>query len=243
MTATDGVRLAYRDEGEGRPVLLLHGMFADAEANWEWTGIGPALRAGGVRTIAPDARGHGASDRPTRPLDYADDRMAADVSELLDHLGLERAAVVGYSMGGLTAAHAVPRDRRLTPVVLAGVGDGDMASVDGEALARAMEADHVDAVSEPVPRRYREYAEAIGADLTAMAALQRGSSRLARAWHLVDVPALVLTGADDALAGRPDALAGALPRARAATVAGDHAGALLDPGFTQAVLAFLAEHP
>jgi pimeloyl-ACP methyl ester carboxylesterase len=243
ITAGDGVRLAYRDEGEGRPVLLLHGMFASAEANWEWTGIGPALRAAGLRTIAPDARGHGASDHPTDPMAYADERVVADVSELLDHLGLGRCAVVGYSMGGLTAAHAVPVEPRLAVAVLAGVGGGDMATVDGEALARAMEADDAASVADPVPRQYREYAEAIGADLAAMAALQRGSSRRVLDWGAVDVAALVLAGEGDTLAGSAHELAAALPRARAATVPGDHATALLDPGFPTAIVAFLAAHP
>lgn len=242
ITAPDGIDLALFDEGEGPPVVLLHGLFASAQINWEWTGIGPRLRAAGFRTIAPDARGHGGSGKPLNPIAYGDDRFAADVSAVLDHLQLDRCALLGYSMGGLVALRTVPVEPRITAAVLGGIGVGDMLIADRELIADALEAEDPGSITDPIGREYREFADATGADRTALAAAQRG--RWGHPFELarVDVPALVLTGEDDHLAGDPYELAIQLPQGEAATVPGDHASALLAPTFTEQAIAFLAEH-
>jgi pimeloyl-ACP methyl ester carboxylesterase len=96
----DGVELAVLDEGEGTPVLLLHG-FPDTSRLWRHQI--PALTAAGMRTIAPDLRGRGASDMPTTVAEYAIPRSAADMVALLDALELERVHVVGHDFGAVVA--------------------------------------------------------------------------------------------------------------------------------------------
>src|SRR5688500_7194515 len=95
----DGTTIAFRAEGDGPTVLLLHGFAADHHLNWVGPGVFDAVVASGRRVIAPDARGHGRSDKPHDPAAYADDTMVRDVRAVLDHLAVESLDVVGYSMG------------------------------------------------------------------------------------------------------------------------------------------------
>ena len=99
------VEIAYLDEGEGEPIVLIHGFASTKEINWVTPGWVAALTAAGRRAIALDNRGHGASSKLYDPLDYDRAVMADDVRALLDHLGLARADVMGYSMGARIAAN------------------------------------------------------------------------------------------------------------------------------------------
>lgn len=98
--AGDGVTLAVVDEGEGRPVLLLHGF---PDSSQVWRDQVPALLKSGMRVIAPDLRGFGESDKPEAVEEYAVSRSVADVLALLDGLGIERAHVVGHDWGAAVA--------------------------------------------------------------------------------------------------------------------------------------------
>mgnify|MGYP001825594692 CR=1 FL=1 len=98
-----GFEIAYDDDGEGDPIILLHGFGADRRNNWRLTGWIRLLNNSGFRVIAPDARGHGRSDKPTDPKDYEPEGIAGDVLRLLDHLEIDKADLVGYSMGGRNA--------------------------------------------------------------------------------------------------------------------------------------------
>lgn len=121
VTTSDGVTLHVADEGEGEPVLLLHGLAASADLNWRWPGVLGAVKEAGFRVIAPDARGHG---RSTQPADGAyGTKLVDDVVAVLDALQLERVHVVGYSMGGMTALALVARHpERVRDVFLGGMG-------------------------------------------------------------------------------------------------------------------------
>jgi pimeloyl-ACP methyl ester carboxylesterase len=94
----DGVRIHYRVEGRGAPVVLVHGYGAQADVNWRLPGVIRSLRKK-YQVISFDVRGHGLSGKPSDPAKYGVE-TARDIIRLLDHLGLERAHVVGYSMGG-----------------------------------------------------------------------------------------------------------------------------------------------
>src|SRR6516225_7565212 len=100
----DGVEIAFFDEGEGDPIVLVHGFASTAEVNWVYPGWVATLTAAGRRVIALDNRGHGASSKLYDPAAYHSARMAEDVRALLDHLDLVRADVMGYSMGARIAA-------------------------------------------------------------------------------------------------------------------------------------------
>ncbi len=103
VTARNGdIEIFYLDEGEGRPVLLLHGHTLDHRI---WDDVTPALLERGLRVIRPDLRGHGRSTRPSKG--YHVSHHAVDMMAVLDAAGVERATVVGFSLGGGVAMELV----------------------------------------------------------------------------------------------------------------------------------------
>src|SRR5436309_6568188 len=115
----DSVEIAFLDEGQGEPMVLVHGFASNVQVNWVYPGWVAALSKAGRRVIALDNRGHGASTKFYQPSDYHSARMAKDVRALLDHLDLDRADVMGYSMGARIAAFfALAQPGRLRRLVL-----------------------------------------------------------------------------------------------------------------------------
>ena len=122
FSSFDGTGIAFITAGTGPDVLLHHGFAADHRVNWVAPGVVDAFVAAGRRVIALDARGHGQSDKPHDPAAYENDAMARDARALLDHLGVERVDVVGYSMGALVSTRLVPDEPRARSCVLGGIG-------------------------------------------------------------------------------------------------------------------------
>lgn len=243
----DGTELAYFVDGAGADVLLIHGFAADAEANWRRPGVVAALVDAGHRVVSYDARGHGASDRPHDPARYADGAMVRDARALLDHVGVARVDVVGYSMGSFVASRLAPSEPRCRRLVLGGVGGRLIAGRprrDDEAIAEALEADAVSAIADPVARGFRAFADRMGMDRGALAAIQRARP-FASPFDpgSIAVPTLVVCGDEDTLVGSPAELAAAIPGAVTALVAGDHLTAVADPAFRRAIAEFLAVAP
>jgi len=239
----DGTEIAYLDTGgSGSPALLLHGFAADHRVNWVGPGVVDALVADGRRVLAPDARGHGQSGKPHDPASYGEDAMVRDVQALLDHLKIDSAAVVGYSMGSLTSASLVPQEPRARALVLGGVG-GRMGEVRRSAnrsrVADALEADDPSTITDPVARAFRKFADSTGADRLALAAIQRSPAGSPAQLDRIVVPTLVLTGDADTLVGSPEELAARIPGARARVIRGDHLGAVNDPDFPASIVDFL----
>ncbi|MGD9738451.1 MAG: alpha/beta fold hydrolase [Bauldia sp.] len=239
-----GVGIAYLDEGEGDPVLLVHGFASTAMVNWGRTGWLEALSAAGLRAIAPDNRGHGGSARFYDPAAYAPEAMAADLLRLLDHLSVEQASVAGYSMGarlGLALADGHPD--RVKALVLGGVGDVLVrGNPEAEAIAAALEAASLADVKERNPRLFRRFAEHTGSDLRALAACMRGQARGVPKELLgrLRVPIMVAVGSRDDLAGSPERLAEQMEGAEILVVPGaDHMFAPGNPAFKAGVLDFL----
>ncbi|MGB7077261.1 MAG: alpha/beta hydrolase [Xanthobacteraceae bacterium] len=244
----NGVEIAFLDEGEGEPIVLVHGFASNKEINWVGPGWMSTLTRAGRRAIALDDRGHGASSKLYDPAAYHSLRMAEDVSALLDHLGLPRADVMGYSMGARIAAYlALAHPDRVRSVVLGGLG---IRLVEGvglpDTIADALEAPSLSDVTDPTARMFRAFAEQTKSDLTALAACLRGSRQtLTRAEAgRIAVPVLVAVGSEDPIAGSPQELAALIPGARAFVVPGrDHMLAVGDKAFKSAVLDFLAARP
>ena len=247
---SDGLRIAYRDEApaapdRGEPVLLIHGFASSARTNWAETGWLRTLSEDGRRAVLFDHRGHGGSDKPHDPAAYATPLMADDARRLLDHLGIARADVVGYSMGARVAAFlALAAPDRVRSVVFGGLGHHLVAGVGlPSGIGDAMEAPSLDSLTDPMQRMFRRFAEAGGNDLAALAACIRGSRQTlsAEAVGRIAVPCLVAVGTRDAVAGDARALAALLPRGEVLDIPDrDHNPAVGDRTFKAGVLAFLA---
>lgn len=251
---SDTLQIAYEDwdadpgPATGPPVVLHHGFLADGRLNWLYGGVVGAFRAAGRRVVAPDARGHGRSDKPHDPALYGEDRMSRDLSELLDHLGLDQVDLVGYSMGAIVALITASRDPRVRRLVVGGVGSGvvevggvETRAMDRKLLAKGLLADDPETITDPMVRQFRQFADAIpGNDRRALAA--QASSVHTAGVDLASIRAatLVIVGRDDPLAARPEVLAGAIPGARLQIVEGDHLGAMGDPVFVPSVVGFVS---
>ena len=247
--SSDGVSLAYLDfapEGTdvGQPILLIHGFASNHGVNWMFPQWVKTLTKAGRRTIVFDNRGHGRSEKLYDPAAYTPWIMARDAANLLDHLGVQRADVMGYSMGARIAAHlAVAEPQKLRGLVLAGLG---IHLVDGAGLpigiADAMEAESLDSLVDPMQRMFRAFAETTKSDRRALAACMRGSRHAMSAAEVASIaaPTLVCVGSEDDVAGDPLALVSMMKHARALVIPGrDHNRAVGDKVFKEGVLAFL----
>ena len=242
------VEISYLVEGEGEPVLLIHGFASSKEVNWVQPGWIAALARAGRRAIALDNRGHGASTKLYDPADYHSLRMAEDAIALLDHLKIERADLVGYSMGArITAYCALHFPERVRAAVIGGLGwhlVDNAGLFDG--IAEALEAPSIDAVTDARGKMFRAFAEQTKSDLKALAACIRGSRQTLSPDELgkIRVPVLVAVGTDDTVAGPAQPLADLIPGARALDIPGrDHMMAVGDRAFKQGVLEFLQQRP
>jgi pimeloyl-ACP methyl ester carboxylesterase len=241
---SDSVRIAYIDEGEGEPILLIHGFASNIAANWRDAHWVRALTEAGRRVIAYDNRGHGQSEKLYDPSLYGAPIMAEDARRLLDHLGIARADVMGYSMGARIAAFLVfNHPRRVRSLVLAGAGINLVRGIVGTGpIAKALEAPRIEDVTNDTARSFRAFAEQTGSDLKALAACMRGPREKITAQDLarIAVSTLVAAGSEDVIAGSGRELASLIPGAQLLDIAGrDHMKTVGDVRFKQGVLDFL----
>ena len=242
------VEIAYLDEGQGDPIILIHGFASSKEVNWVQPGWFTALAGAGRRVIAFDNRGHGQSAKLYDPADYHTTKMASDVKALMAHLGIARADVMGYSMGArITAFLALESPGLTRSIVLGGLG---IHLVEGvglpESIADAMEAPSLAEVSHPQGHSFRSFADKTNSDRRALAACIRGSRQVLTAGQAASIqtPTLVAIGTRDVVAGSAEALVALMPNARTLPIPGrDHMIAVGDKVYKTGVLQFLAERP
>jgi pimeloyl-ACP methyl ester carboxylesterase len=242
--SSDGVRIAFVDEGSGDPVLLIHGFASSVRYNWREPGWIGFLAHSGFRAVAMDNRGHGESDKLYDPNDYGAALMAEDARRLLDHLGIARADVMGYSMGArITAFLALAHPGRVRSAIFAGLAGNMVRPMAGTGpIAHALEADSIDLVTNPTARTFREFADRTGSDRRALAACIRSSREpLTREMVArIACPVLVVAGGDDVIAGKAEDLAALIPGAEALTVPRrDHMRTVGDQVYMDGVLDFL----
>ena len=227
---SDGLALAYDEFGptDGRKaIVLVHGFSSNKYENWKRMGWYDAIAAKGLRGFALDCRGHGESAKPHDPAHYDRAAMARDVFTLMDHAGVERAHLLGFSMGAHIALAAAMNDGgRIDHLVVAGVGGRIFEpGREPDAMAKAMEAASPDEIADPMLKSFRHFADEQKEDRLALAACSRGPrSEITRdALAAIRRPTLVIAGARDQLAGPPQGLADAISGAKAVTIPGcDH---------------------
>jgi pimeloyl-ACP methyl ester carboxylesterase len=245
---SDGVEIAFIDEGEGEPLLLIHGFASNIAANWVDPGWVRTLTQSGRRVIAYDNRGHGKSDKLYDPDVYGAPLLAEDGRRLLDHLGIMRADVLGYSMGARIAAFlTLAHPERVRGLILGGLGINMVRGVVGSGpIAKALEAPRIEDVTNDTARSFRAFAEQTKSDLKALAACIRGPREKITPERLatIAVPTLIAVGSNDVIAGSGAELATLIPGAQFLDIPGrDHMRAVGDATFKQGVLDFLTRRP
>ncbi|MDB5506549.1 MAG: alpha/beta hydrolase [Devosia sp.] len=241
---SDGLSLAYEVFGEGPPVLAIHGFGSSLEINWVATGWVETLIGAGYRVVAIDNRGHGRSDKPHDSERYWAHLMADDAARLLDHLGISRAAVLGYSMGArITAFLASRHPGRVGAAVLGGMGHNLITGLsDSDAIIDGLNALTLAEITHPTARMFRIFADHSKADRRALAACMVTSREPMSETEVrgIGVPVLVAVGEADEMAGDPVALAALMPDAEAFVIPKrTHMLATGDRAFKAATLAFL----
>ncbi len=239
--ARDGVRLAWREVGEGNPLLLLHGLFSSAAVNWIKFGTAARVAAEGYRVIMPDLRVHGSSDAPHDEEFYPPDVLVRDLEDLVTHLDLTDFDLGGFSLGARTSVRAVVAGMKPRRLILGGMGLAGLAGWQrrGEFFRRAI----------------AEYETAKRGDDTWLSIQFMKTMKVDRiaAGHLLDsftdtppealaaltMPVMVVCGDQDQDNGSAPDLVAALADARRATIPGTHMSSVTQPELGEAIAAFL----
>jgi len=242
------VEIAYLDEGEGDPIVLVHGFASTKNVNWVYPTWVSELKKNGCRVIALDNRGHGDSAKLYDPAQYRIPTMADDVGALMDHLNIERADIMGYSLGGrMTAWLSLHQPQRLRSAIFGGIGIGLIeGGGPGENVAEALEAESLDEVTDPVGRTFRAFADQTRSDRRALAACLRGSRGLMTKDEAagITVPVLIAVGTADEIAGSAEALGKIIGGAEVLDIPNrDHMRAVGDKVYKAGVLDFLSRRP
>lgn len=240
----DGTRLAIHSEGEGRPVILLHGLFSSAQMNWIKWGHGARLAAAGFRAIMLDFRVHGDSEAPREAQAYPPGVLVRDVAALAEHLGLEPGGfdLVGFSLGARTAIHAVAHGilepRRLA---ICGMGVAGLAgwARRGDHFKRVI--DEFDTIGPGDPAyAARTFLKSQGVDRIAARLLLDAMDDFDLAGLAnITMPTAVICGDEDHDNGSAEELAAMLPDARYIEVPGGHMNSVTKPELGTAIAGFL----
>ncbi|MDR6663338.1 pimeloyl-ACP methyl ester carboxylesterase [Tardiphaga robiniae] len=242
------VEIAYLDEGEGDPIVLVHGFASSKNVNWVYPTWVSELKKHNRRVIALDNRGHGDSSKLYDSEQYSIGAMAADVRALLAHLGIVRTDMMGYSMGArITAYIAYSHPELIRSAIFGGLGIGLIkGGGPGENVALALEADSLDDVTDPVGRTFRAFADQTRSDRRALAACLRGSRRLMTNEEAaaIKVPLLIAVGTTDEISGSAQELQKIIAGSEVLDIPNrDHMRAVGDRVYKEGVLDFLSRRP
>jgi pimeloyl-ACP methyl ester carboxylesterase len=241
FTASDGVNLAWYELGEGRPIVLLHGLFSNAETNWLKFGHAAEIAGRGFRVIMPDLRGHGQSDAPHEARFYPPDVLARDGLELIAHLGLTDYDLGGYSLGGRTAARMAILGATPRRLIVSGMGLRGMLDTGRRAGHFRRLLTGIGTHKRGSPEWMGEmFLKTTGGDPKAMLALiDSFADSTEEELRSIAMPTLVLSGAEDQDNGPAEALAEILPNGRYQEVPGNHMSAVTKPELGRAIADFL----
>ncbi len=236
FTSFDDTKIAYTDEGKGKPILLIHG-FLNTRKNWDKSELKKDLLAKGYRVIVPDLRGNGDSDKPQDDEAYSQDSEVLDLMFLMLELRISKYMAVGYSRGSILLARLMIKDHRLKKTVLGGMGiDFTNPYWNRRILFR-------DAFNGKITEETQgavNYAKSIKADLRSLYLQQKyqpvtSKKQLAQ----IKIKVLVIAGAEDLDNGNPAKLHEAIPKSKLKIVSGDHNNAYKSSEFSKAIIDFL----
>ncbi len=241
--SSDGIALAWREVGEGRPVVLLHGLFSDSFVNWVKFGTAERIARDGCRVIMPDLRAHGMSGKPHEPEHYPQLVLVRDLKELVEHLGLTDFDLGGFSLGARTTIEAVLGGLRPKRAILAGTGLDVLTNWERRSHFYVQAIDMFGQVSRGDPHWLAiQFMKTMKIDRDA-ARLLLGTMRdreskegLAEAFSM---PTLVVCGDKDDDNGSAIELANALPNAEYAEIPGTHMSSVTQPELGEAIARFL----
>jgi pimeloyl-ACP methyl ester carboxylesterase len=237
----DGVELAYREAGEGRPLVLIHGYFSTAAVNWVRYGHVSTIAARGHRVIIPDLRGHGDSAKPHAAAAYPPDVLTDDGFALIEHLGLTDYDLGGYSLGGRTTIRMLARGAAPRRAIVAGMGLEEIVHAGGRSAFFRRILTNLGSFARGSPEWMAEaFLKTVGGDPVALLHVLGTSVDTPReALARIGMPTLVLVGAEDDDTGSAQALAAVLPDGEYAVVPGNHMSAVTRPELGAAIADFL----
>jgi pimeloyl-ACP methyl ester carboxylesterase len=241
-TASDGVELAWHEMGEGRPVILLHGLFSDANMNWIKFGNAERIAAAGFRVIMPDLRAHGLSGKPHGEQYYPKGILARDLKELIAHLNLSDFDLGGFSLGARTTVEAIGEGMKPRRAILGGAG------LEGLKNWKRRKNFFLDAIAlfDDVQRGDPhwlsiQFMKSQKVDRIASAQLLESFEDAFMDWLTAfTMPTLVVCGVEDDDNGSAEELAAALPNAEFREIPGTHMSSVTKPQFGEAIAEFLS---
>jgi pimeloyl-ACP methyl ester carboxylesterase len=242
-TASDGVKLAWHELGEGRPVILLHGLFSDAQMNWIKFGHAERIASEGFRVIMPDLRAHGESGKPHDPVRYPKGILARDLRELTAHLELTEFDLGGFSLGARTTVEAVGEGMRPRRAVLGGAGLEGLQNWGRRKNFFLDAIQEFDTAARGNPHWLSiQFMKTMKVDLVASRHLLNSFEDTFMDWlQAFTMPTLVMSGREDHDNGSALELAEALPHATYAEIPGTHMSSVTKPEFGETIARFLAE--
>lgn len=244
-TASDGVELVYHELGQGRPVILLHGLFSSAELNWIRFGHAERIASEGFRVIMPDLRAHGRSGKPTDPKHYPGGVLARDARELVEQLAVEDFDLGGFSLGARTTVEAIGRGLRPGKAILSGMG---LQGLQGWAKRKRFFLDAIanfETAARGDPHWLAiQFMKTMKVDLEASALLLQSFTDCEPVWlDGFTMPTLVVNGSEDNDNGSGEDLAAALADATFREVPGTHMSSVTRSELGETMAEFLAASP
>jgi pimeloyl-ACP methyl ester carboxylesterase len=241
-TASDGVDLAWHEVGQGRAVILLHGLFSDAAMNWIKFGHAARIAAEGFRVIMPDLRAHGQSGRPHGESFYPRGILARDLRELIARLELTEFDLGGFSLGARTTVEAVGEGMRPRRAVLGGAGLEGLRNWKRRKEFFLAAIAMFDTVQRGDPHWLSiQFMKSQGVDRVAAAQLLESFEDAFVDWlQAFTMPTLVVCGSEDDDNGSAEELANVLPHALFQEVPGTHMSSVTKSELGEAIASFLA---
>lgn len=238
-----GARLALHRIGQGKPLILIHGLFSSAAMNWMKWGTAEMLADAGFECLMPDLRAHGQSEAPHDPAAYPDDVLAKDLAALVGHLGLDDYDLCGFSLGARTSVRGVIAGLKPRRLVLGGMGLEGLAGWTARGAFFIDAIDRFDSVKHGDPAFPAvSFMKTMQVDrVAARMLLQTFTDTPPQALNALAMRTLIVNGDQDRDNGDPAALTAALPNAVQAVVPGTHMSCVTKPDFGQAIRDFLLE--